>query len=101
MPEDESPEPKGEIIIRTLSPATIEVIDNGRGISKETEAKLFSPFFSTKPNGQGIGLIFIREVLMRHGCTFSAYLFRRINQISYSFSLNVINENSSSVKQNY
>ena len=71
VPEDESPEPKGEIIIRTLSPATIEVIDNGRGISKETEAKLFSPFFSTKPNGQGIGLIFIREVLMRHGCTFS------------------------------
>ena len=61
VPEDESPEPKGEIIIRTLSPATIEVIDNGRGISKETEAKLFSPFFSTKPNGQGIGLIFIRE----------------------------------------
>lgn len=61
----------GEIIIRTLSPATIEVVDNGKGISKEVEAKLFSPFFSTKPNGQGIGLIFIREVLTRHGCTFS------------------------------
>ena len=67
----ESIESDGEIKIRTLSPATIEVIDNGPGISKETEAKLFSPFFSTKPNGQGIGLIFIREVLMRHGCTFS------------------------------
>lgn len=67
----ESIETDGEIIIRTLSPATIEVTDNGKGISKETEAKLFSPFFSTKPNGQGIGLIFIREVLMRHGCTFS------------------------------
>lgn len=67
----ESIETDGEIKIRTLSPATIEVIDNGPGISKETEAKLFSPFFSTKPNGQGIGLIFIREVLMRHGCTFS------------------------------
>lgn len=61
----------GEIILRTIAPGTIEVIDNGQGISKETEAKLFSPFFSTKPNGQGIGLIFIREVLMRHGCTFS------------------------------
>ena len=61
----------GEIIIRTFSPATIEIIDNGKGISKETEAKLFSPFFSTKPNGQGIGLIFIREVLLRHECTFS------------------------------
>ena len=67
----ESIETDGEIIIRTLSPATIEVTDNGKGISKETEAKLFSPFFSTKPNGQGIGLIFIREVLMCHGCTFS------------------------------
>ena len=67
----ESIETDGEIIVRTLAPATVEVIDNGQGISKETEAKLFSPFFSTKPNGQGIGLIFIREVLMRHGCTFS------------------------------
>ena len=67
----ESIEKDGEIIVRTLSPATIEVVDNGKGISKEVEAKLFRPFFSTKPNGQGIGLIFIREVLMRHGCTFS------------------------------
>ena len=67
----ESIEKDGEIIVRTLSPATIEVVDNGKGISKEVEAKLFSPFFSTKPNGQGIGLIIIREDLMRHGCTFS------------------------------
>ena len=67
----ESIEKDGEIIVRTLSPVIVEVVDNGKGISKEVEAKLFSPFFSTKPNGQGIGLIFIREVLMRHGCTFS------------------------------
>lgn len=67
----ESIEKDGEIIVRPLSPAIVEVVDNGKGISKEVEAKLFSPFFSTKPNGQGIGLIFIREVLMRHGCTFS------------------------------
>ncbi len=61
----------GEIRITTTAPATLEVADNGPGISKETEEKLFSPFFSTKPHGQGIGLIFIREVLNRHGCTFS------------------------------
>lgn len=61
----------GEIVIRTLSPATIEVVDNGKGIGKEAESKLFTPFFSTKPNGQGIGLIFIREVLAKHGCNFS------------------------------
>ena len=62
---------QGEITVRTTAPASVEVVDNGPGISKETEAKLFSPFFSTKPNGQGIGLVFIREVLSRHGCTFS------------------------------
>ena len=62
----------GEIIIRTSdSPAMLEIGDTGTGISKEVEAKLFTPFFSTKPNGQGIGLIFIREVLMKHNCTFS------------------------------
>lgn len=61
----------GEIVVRTLAPAGIEIIDNGCGISKENEDKIFSPFFSTKPNGQGIGLIFIRETLTLHGCTFS------------------------------
>ena len=63
---------QGHIYIRTTThPLCLEVGDDGQGISKETEAKLFSPFFSTKPNGQGIGLIFIREVLQRHQCSFS------------------------------
>ena len=61
----------GEIIVRTAAKAFIEIVDNGPGISKEIESKLFSPFFSTKPNGQGIGLVFIREVLSRHRCSFS------------------------------
>ena len=63
---------EGEITIRTTaSPLMLEVCDTGKGISKEIESKLFTPFFSTKPNGQGIGLIFIREVLMKHGYSFS------------------------------
>lgn len=62
----------GDIFIRTsVSPVMLEIADTGKGISKEVETKLFSPFFSTKPHGQGIGLIFIREVLTRHGCAFS------------------------------
>ena len=49
----------GDIFIRTsVSPTMLEIADTGAGISKEVETKLFSPFFSTKPNGQGIGLIF-------------------------------------------
>ena len=68
----ESIEEKGGITLRTsASPVMLEVADTGRGISKEGETKLFTPFFSTKPNGQGIGLIFIREALMKHGCSFS------------------------------
>lgn len=68
---DASQRRDGEIVVRTLPPAIIEVEDNGQGISRETSEKLFTPFFSTKPNGQGIGLVFIREVLSRHDCTFS------------------------------
>jgi signal transduction histidine kinase len=29
--------------------------------------QLFTPFFSTKRGGQGLGLVFVREVLQRHG----------------------------------
>ena len=68
----ESIDTNGKIFIRTsASPLMLEIGDTGKGISKEVEAKIFTPFFSTKPNGQGIGLIFIREVLMKHGYTFS------------------------------
>ncbi len=62
----------GEISICTLpSPSQIIITDNGKGIDKETERNLFTPFFTTKASGQGIGLIFIREVLSNHGCRFS------------------------------
>ena len=49
----------------------VAINDAMNKIDKETEKKLFSPFFSTKPNGQGIGLIFIREVLQKQNCSFS------------------------------
>ena len=73
----ESIDSNGEITLTTTSQAegdtspSLIIADNGKGISPEIEQKLFSPFFSTKPNGQGIGLMFIREILMKHGCTFS------------------------------
>ncbi|MEG1748733.1 MAG: ATP-binding protein [Tannerellaceae bacterium] len=69
----ESIQKDGQIYISTTTaqPVCLEIADTGQGISKEAEAKLFTPFFSTKLNGQGIGLIFIREILLKHGCTFS------------------------------
>lgn len=63
---------EGTVYIRTSAGSPVlEVADTGRGIDKETASKLFSPFFSTKPNGQGIGLMLVHEVLMKHHCTFS------------------------------
>ncbi|WP_080903488.1 PAS domain-containing sensor histidine kinase [Parabacteroides sp. Marseille-P3160] len=70
----ESIDRNGTVTIRTFAdPPSIQITDTGRGIDKDTAGKLFTPFFSTKPNGQGIGLIFIREVLQKHHCTFSLH----------------------------
>ena len=45
--------------------------DTGKGISKQMESQLFTPFFSTKRTGQGIGLTLIRDVLRNHDFSFS------------------------------
>lgn len=51
----------------SVSPLSMTIIDDGKGISEEIEEKLFTPFFSTKPNGQGVGLLLVREILLKHG----------------------------------
>ena len=48
-------------------------MNNGEKISEETQQKLFTPFFSTKAGGQGLGLTIIREILLNHGFNFSLY----------------------------
>jgi two-component system, NtrC family, nitrogen regulation sensor histidine kinase NtrY len=49
----------------------LEVVDSGVGISAEVQAHLFTPFYSTKPGGQGIGLTLVQEVLGGHGLRYS------------------------------
>ncbi|TCD02867.1 sensor histidine kinase [Pedobacter psychroterrae] len=62
----------GTIRIQTFSSAQMVSIGNtGPGISKEVSSKLFSPFFSTTKNGQGIGLMLTREILYNHNFEFS------------------------------
>ncbi len=46
---------------------TIQVIDNGKGIIQEVLDKIFIPFFTTKPNGSGIGLSLSKQILRLHG----------------------------------
>jgi signal transduction histidine kinase len=52
-------------------PLRIEVLDNGQGVSSTQSTQLFSPFYSTKTTGQGIGLTLTREILLNHGFSFS------------------------------
>jgi two-component system sensor histidine kinase DctS len=47
--------------------AVIKISDNGSGIHKELESKLFTPFFTTKPNGMGIGLSLCQSIVERQG----------------------------------
>jgi signal transduction histidine kinase len=62
----------GEIII-TLDPVAskLSISDTGAGISNEHAAQLFTPFFSTKRDGQGVGLTLVREILLNHEYVFS------------------------------
>ncbi len=63
----------GEIIIRSSNKPVkkLEIIDTGHGIDMEAKNKLFTPFFSTKRDGQGIGLTMIKEILLNHRFKFS------------------------------
>lgn len=47
----------------------ISVTDNGQGISPEAIDKIFVPFFTTKPEGSGIGLSLSRQIVSMHGGT--------------------------------
>lgn len=58
-------------ISNSFRPKQLLIEDNGAGISAEAEQQIFSPFFTTKENGQGIGLTLIREILVNHGFQYS------------------------------
>ena len=47
--------------------AVLAVRDRGQGIAPEHRAKLFDSFFSTKPNGMGLGLSITRTIVEAHG----------------------------------
>jgi two-component system nitrogen regulation sensor histidine kinase NtrY len=49
----------------------VTIEDTGCGISSAARPHLFTPFFSTKENGQGIGLTLVQEILDAHGLEFS------------------------------
>jgi two-component system nitrogen regulation sensor histidine kinase NtrY len=67
----ESVQPLERSIKLQTSPNGFIISDNGSGIAPEIGDKLFTPFFSTKTTGQGVGLTLIREILLNHKAVFS------------------------------
>jgi signal transduction histidine kinase len=64
----------GTVTVRAVSApggAFVEIEDSGPGISQETRPHLFTPFFTTKQNGHGIGLTMVQEILLHHGFAYS------------------------------
>ena len=62
---------KGKIVIIASEGISdhyeICVVDNGPGISEENIDEIFVPFFTTKPNGSGIGLSISKQIMRVHG----------------------------------
>jgi nitrogen fixation/metabolism regulation signal transduction histidine kinase len=59
----------GAITVRVARPngrLQLAIEDTGPGLTPEARAQLFTPFFTTKAEGQGIGLTLVREVLAQH-----------------------------------
>ncbi len=61
---------EGHIVLRVRSlgdAATIEVLDDGPGFSPDARAHLFEPFYSTRPQGTGLGLSYVRKIALAQG----------------------------------
>ena len=60
----------GTLVVSIVSEADSAVLlvrDSGVGIPPEVQARLFEPFFSTKPRGSGLGLALVRRVISGAG----------------------------------
>jgi signal transduction histidine kinase len=56
-------------VTRELGDVTVIIRDEGRGIPKESAAKVFDLFYSTRPEGTGLGLSIARQIVQAHGGT--------------------------------
>src|SRR5947208_14486502 len=55
----------------TWRDGVLTVGDTGRGIEPRNENELFTPFFTTKRDGRGLGLTIVQEILTNHHARFT------------------------------
>jgi two-component system nitrogen regulation sensor histidine kinase NtrY len=67
-------EPRAGLSVQPIGEggARIEVYDNGPGIEPDRREDIFLPFYTTRPDGTGVGLSFARQIIVAHGGTISA-----------------------------
>lgn len=61
---------RGHVTLRTVAgdrSCEVVVSDDGEGMSAETLAQAFAPFFTTREEGTGLGLPLVRRVVEQHG----------------------------------
>jgi nitrogen fixation/metabolism regulation signal transduction histidine kinase len=64
----------GTLTVRTRDEqgsARIEVSDTGAGIKPEERARLFTPYYTSKPHGTGLGLAIVQSIISDHGARIS------------------------------
>ena len=62
--------PEGRVEVNLFADGervTVEVADNGVGISAGDRDRIFLPFFTTKPSGTGLGLSIVKKIVDLHG----------------------------------
>jgi len=61
--------PTGQVIIRTLRSdkgARVIVLDNGPGLAQSVKENIFTPYFTTKAGGSGLGLVIVKKIVGEH-----------------------------------
>lgn len=55
-----------EIETRLEDKIIVQISDNGPGISDTVKKNIFTPFFTTKSNGMGLGMVIVKSVVTSH-----------------------------------
>jgi len=54
-------------VLKVAAGIEFAIVDSGPGVPEQVAAQLFQPFFSTKPNGTGLGLSACQKLLEQYG----------------------------------
>lgn len=84
----------------TNSDIEVSVVDCGMGIDKQTADRIFTPFFTTKQSGMGIGLAVCKTIINAHGGQIH-FVANNPKGCVFSFSLPMFNENQAQTEEAY